>query len=722
MQKLQSLNSQQKKAVEQNGKPLLILAGAGTGKTKTVISKINYIINQQWASSSQILGLTFTNKAAREMKDRLRGDVPDIDQSWFGTFHSICSRLLRQHYEEAGIQQNYLIADQDTKNQIIKKILKAGHPNEDIKSAKELGDIISRYKENGYLHTDPHLPPKHSLNIKLSITEFYKDYQQNLTQANLLDFDDLILYTTKMLKQNPELKQKLNEKFKYIFVDEYQDTSYGQNELIMELNNNKKTICCVGDEDQSIYSWRGANIKNILNFSSHFGDSDIIRLEQNYRSTNNIISLASALIKNNNDRYDKKLFSELGEGEKVSITTAMDDKEETAHIANEIKKIHNAGGKYSDITILVRSSYQNKSIEDGLHGRNVPYIIVDGVKFYERQEIKDLISYLKFIYSPHEEVAFARIANRPKRGIGDTTVNKVIEFANSNGKNIVDAIFDMKEQKMLQPKKLEMLAEFATQIKDWNMSMQEGYNVGAMAREIINQTNYLDYLREINDNDSTTDSKIENINTFVGDISKYESLQELLEQIALVSETNQEAGDDAVNIMTIHGSKGLEFPIVFLPGWEEDVFPNARAIASDNPNQIEEERRLAYVAITRAKQRLFITNAKRRNAFGQYKQTHPSRFINDITTNAPSDSVERIYTEGLLEEAKDRQNKSHGGYSERSYGNYNKYGGGYNQGSKYGQPRLNAVRNVSTSTNNLQQPKSGSFQVLKVGDKVSHKI
>lgn len=637
---LQSLNSEQKKAVLSTEGNMLILAGAGTGKTKVLTTKIAHILNQNLAYPSQILAVTFTNKAAREMKERIKTLLEfDINGLWLGTFHSISARFLRRHAEFVGLTQDFNIVDEDDQKRLIKKILKS--ENIDPKEFKPKNYLyqINSWKDKGLFPADIMNGKNNSSLPKME--KVYSVYQDSLKNLNSCDFNDLLLYTISILKHNRELRDSYSSKFRYVLVDEYQDTNTIQNTWLKYISGNADglatNLSCVGDDDQSIYGWRGAEIKNILNFEKDFGDADIVRLEQNYRSTQNILSSASAVISNNKGRHGKTLWSDKGDGDKVKIIKHGDGKIEASSVAKEIKSlIKSKKCRASDISILVRAGYQTRLFEEAFLTESIPYKVVGGLKFYDRREIKDCVAYLKLVINSDNDLAFERVVNLPRRGVGDMTLAKIYENSQKFGVSLFDSVEMMIEQRLIKGKAAEALGKFIGNVKRWNLLI-ESLSIAELARVILSESGYISMWKD--NKDLEAESKVSNINEFIKSLNDFNNLQDFLEYVSLISDNEANSDDilnDSVGIMTMHASKGLEFDVVFLPAWEEGSFPNSRVL--EEGEDVEEERRLAYVAITRARRLLYISYAKSRFEFGEFKITIPSRFIDEL----PDENIYKV--------------------------------------------------------------------------------
>jgi len=627
LEKSSNLNQQQQIAVETTEGPLLILAGAGTGKTKVLTTRIAHIINSGKASPLEILSVTFTNKAAMEMKNRIKSIIGDIANNiWIGTFHSIASKIIRRHPEIVGLTSDFTIIDDDDQNRLIKQIL--SDLNIDIKQfpAKNYLNKISRLKDkmisaNNIADTeiDYNLP---------EFTTIYKNYQSRLKSMNSVDFGDLLLYNIEIFHQAPEVLTYYQNKFRYILVDEYQDTNAVQYKWLLKISEIHKNICCVGDDDQSIYSWRGADIANILRFEDDFNNAKIIFLEQNYRSTSRILKVADSVISNNKKRHQKTLWTELGVGEKVNLHSFSDDRFEASKIASYIRNfIFEKKYNFSQIAILVRAGYQTRRFEEAFIQGTLPYRIVGGLKFYERLEIKDSIAYLRIAFNTNDDLAFNRIINVPKRGVGESTIANLYEEAKNQGISLFKAV---KNSNNLRGKAKDSLKKLVENIENWqNLSNQ--LKLTDLAEIILRDSGYLAMWRV--ENSPEAKARIENIEEFINSLSEFNNISEFLEHITLVENQQEGVNNQAISIMTIHGAKGLEFDLVFVPGLEEGIFPSARAIDEQNNPQregLEEERRLMYVAITRAKKQLFLSFSQNRFLFGEVQNTTPSRFLKEL--------------------------------------------------------------------------------------------
>lgn len=633
---LSGLNENQLEAVSYINGPLLILAGAGTGKTKVLTSRIIHIVNSNIAFPSQILAVTFTNKAANEMKQRVDNFLENITSSInIGTFHSMAAKILRRHAEALGYTNDFTIINQDDQLRLTKQLIKDYKFDEKIVSPKILLCYINSFKDKALIPENlPTNEAEHFADGKLN--QLYSEYQSRLKNYNAMDFGDLLLNNIQLFNKNLDICSYYQKKFKYILVDEYQDTNIAQYLWLRTLSQNNNNICCVGDDDQSIYAWRGAEVTNILRFDKDYPDAKVVRLEKNYRSTQHILNLASKLIANNTNRHSKNLWTDKKDGGKVKIVNYYDDKEEARAIADEIDMLERMKKiTLSEVAILVRAGYQTRNFEESLNFLGVPYRIVGSTKFYDRLEIKDCISYIRLIVNNNDNLAFERVVNTPKRGVGTSTLMNVLNIARKLNLSMFDATKKMISEKKIQGKAIEPLNHFIAQIKESNNKLESG-NHTEIVKVLLNKVGYIDMWR--NDDKNESKERVDNINELINSLSEYENLQDFLQYISLISDTDNIAGGNRINIMTIHAAKGLEFGTVFLPGWEEGVFPSSRSIKEEDESGLEEERRLAYVAITRAKKKLSISYACYRMTYGDFHVSEVSRFINEL----PKDSCQIV--------------------------------------------------------------------------------
>ena len=632
---LKNLNEQQKEAVSYLNGPLLIVAGAGSGKTKVLTSRIAHIIKQKKAFPNQIIAVTFTNKAAKEMQNRVSTILKKeaIGLSWLGTFHSISAKLLRKHAPAVGLQSNYSIIDQDDQVRLIKNICKA--ENIDIKkiSPKYILSFIDNWKNKGWYPEDVILKKKDVL--EKGFLKIYKIYQSKLMDLNACDFGDLILHCVKIFEKNSDIRKLYSKNFKYILVDEYQDTNLIQSKWLNYLAEYNENICCVGDDDQSIYSWRGAEIKNFLKFDKIYENTKIIRLEKNYRSTQNILSVASKLIENNQNRVGKKLYTNSDNGELVSLNCYKNGKDEATGVGDRIEKLKK---KYSlnNISILVRAIFQTREFEERFLKIGLPYRIIGGIKFYERAEIKDCIAYLRIIHQAQDDLSFERIINVPKRSIGDSTIKQINEYAKKNELLLEVASKKLLENNKIKPKTKIGLTSFLNLIEKWRNDFNvKKFGHIKLLQTILDESGYSQMLK--NKKDLENENRLENIKELLNAMKEFDNLESFLEHVALATSIDKNWEGQKVNLMTIHASKGLEFDVVFLPGWEEGLFPHQKSIEEKGEKGLEEERRLAYVGITRAKKLVNISFSMNRFYQGDWIDSMASRFIDEL----PNEHLEK---------------------------------------------------------------------------------
>ena len=626
---LESLNKAQKEAVLHIDGPLLIVAGAGSGKTKVLTSRIAHIIREKKAFPNQILSVTFTNKAAKEMQNRvsLMLGSAATGLSWLGTFHSICAKLLRKHASAANLNSNFTIIDTDDQIRLIKNICKA--ENIDIKqlAPRFILAIIDRWKNKGYYPNEVVINNRDI--YEKTILPLYKIYQQKLIDLNSCDFGDLILHTVKILEHHQDIRQIYSNNFKYILVDEYQDTNFIQSKWLNLLSEKNRNLCCVGDDDQSIYSWRGAEIKNFLEFDQVYENTKVIRLEQNYRSSQNILSVASNLIAYNQNRVGKNLTTTMEEGDLVKLNCFKNGKDEAIGVSDEIEKKIKKKYSYNNIAILVRAIFQTREFEERFLKVGIPYRILGGTKFYERAEVKDCIAYLRLIHQGKDDLAFERIVNNPKRSIGDTTIKSVHEFAKENNLSLELASIKLIEKNLIKPKTKIGLSFFLNSLSKWRNDLEiKKISHIKLLQIVLDESGYSAMLK--NKKDVDNENRLENIKELLGAMKEFDNLEGFLEHVSLATSIDQEWEGEKVNMMTMHGSKGLEFDVVFLPGWEEGLFPHQKSIEEKGQNGLEEERRLAYVGITRAKKKAIISFSMNRFYQGDWIDSMASRFIEEL--------------------------------------------------------------------------------------------
>tara|TARA_Y100001970_G_scaffold130975_1_gene161575 strand:- start:15550 stop:17586 length:2037 start_codon:yes stop_codon:yes gene_type:complete len=626
---LKNLNKAQKEAVLHLDGPLLIVAGAGSGKTKVLTSRIANIIKEKKAFPNQILAVTFTNKAAKEMQNRVSRILGStaVGLSWLGTFHSICAKLLRKHAGAANLNSNFTIVDNDDQIRLIKNICKAENIDTKQLSPRFILAIIDRWKNKGF-HPNEVVINKKDVYEK-TILPVYKIYQQKLIDLNSCDFGDLILHTVKILEFNLDIREIYSKNFKYILVDEYQDTNFIQSKWLNLLSERNKNICCVGDDDQSIYSWRGAEIKNFLEFDQVYENTKVIRLEQNYRSSQNILTVASNLISNNQNRVGKTLISTKEDGDLVQMNCFKNGKDEAIGISDEIEKKIKKKFSYNNIAILVRAIFQTREFEERFLKIGMPYRIVGGTKFYERAEIKDCIAYLRIIYQEKDDLAFERIVNNPKRSIGDSTLKNIHEFSKKNNLNLERSSISMLQENLIKPKAKIGLNLFINSLNKWrNDLIVKKFNHIKLLQIVLDESGYSSMLK--NKKDLDNENRLENIKELLSAMKEFDNLESFLEHVSLATSIDQEWEGEKINMMTMHAAKGLEFDVVFLPGWEEGLFPHQKSIEEKGQSGLEEERRLAYVGITRAKKKAIISFSMNRFYQGDWIDSMASRFIDEL--------------------------------------------------------------------------------------------
>lgn len=628
MNVLEGLNDAQVSAVETIDGPLLILAGAGSGKTKTLTHRIAHLIANQGIWPDEILAVTFTNKAAREMRERLATllDQPNTRNfmTWMGTFHGICVRLLKIDGEAIGVPKNFVIYDEDDRVGLIKQVMKTCSITDKQIKPKAISATISKAKNdlvNPAEYADSAYYP-----FQKSVAKVYAEYEKQHKAAGALDFDDLLIETVRLFKQVPEVRNKWRTKFKHILVDEYQDTNAAQYEIVKALVSENRNICVVGDDWQSIYSWRGADFTNILNFERDFKGAKVVKLEQNYRSTGAILKAAHNVITKNNNRTDKRLWTDAGDGSPVEIHETYDEAEEARLVASRIGTQTMIGArKPSDFAVLYRTNAQSYTLERALLQERIPYQIVGGVRFYDRKEIKDVTAYLRLLYQPDDIMSFSRIANVPSRGIGDTSVEKFLLWRAEQAVDIITALGGV-DTSPLTGRAKSSLHYLGLVLKDLRARLEAEVAPGELIEELLKRTGYSDYL---NDGTPQAEDRIENIGSLVSDAALFASLPDFLDEIALMSSVDLQAKGDTVTLMTIHAAKGLEFPVIFIVGMEEGIFPHSR-VYDGTPDDLEEERRLCYVGMTRAREELHLSYAASRLQFGNRGYNMPSRFLEDM--------------------------------------------------------------------------------------------
>ncbi|MGE5631757.1 MAG: DNA helicase PcrA [Caulobacteraceae bacterium] len=633
MSYLDKLNNEQREAVLHTEGPLLILAGAGSGKTRVLTHRIAYIIEEKGVYPSNILAITFTNKAAKEMKERVQGLIGCTDDMWISTFHSACVRILRKNIEKLNdYKKNFVIFDSKDQESLVKECLKELNLNEKNFPFRTVSSVISGAKD--MLLSPEKFFDRNMHDIKTrKYADIYMLYQKKLKKNNALDFDDILYKTIELFELNPDILQYYQNKFKYIMVDEYQDTNFCQYRLISLLAKQHKNLCVVGDDDQSIYSWRGADIGNILNFEKDFPGAKVIKLEQNYRSTQTILDAANSVIKNNFARKSKRLWTENEQGRSIIFYNALDEWGEANFIMSEIERTAAEEGRtMNDFAILYRTNAQSRVLEEACMAHGIPYKIVGGFKFYDRKEVKDIIAYLRVIQNPAEDLSLKRIINVPKRGIGNSTLDAITEYARTTGDSLFGALLEVDSIQGVSTKAKKGIKDFVRIMSDL-MGVADTESVSKLVKEVLEHSGYLDELEKEVDEDSQ--SRAENIKELLSATLEFEekneaaTLADFLEQMALMSDIDTvEEGRESIIMMTLHSAKGLEYPYVFLSGMEEGIFPSQRSYFEEK--QMEEERRLMYVGITRAKERLYLTAAFERTIFGNTTYNTVSQFVKEI--------------------------------------------------------------------------------------------
>lgn len=714
---LEGMNDRQKEAVQYTQGPLLIMAGAGSGKTRVLTHRMAYILAEEEVHPWNILAITFTNKAAREMKERVSQLVgPQAEDMWVSTFHSMCVRILRRDIELLGYQRSFTICDPSEQQTAMKRILKKLDIDSEKYDYRMILNRISQAKND--LEDVEEFNKKYTGYVEQIIGKCYREYQKELAKSMTLDFDDLIMLTVQLFQKHPETLHYYQQKFQYIHVDEYQDTNHAQYRLVTMLAKKFKNICVVGDADQSIYGWRGADMSNILEFEKDYQNAKVVLLEQNYRSTKTILQAANHVIENNVNRKVKKLWTENDEGQAITYYRAQSEQDEGRYVLSQIQSLLRDGYHYDDFAILYRTNAQSRVMEENLLKSNIPFRLVGGQRFFERMEIKDLLAYLRLIVNPQDDLSFRRIVNSPKRGIGATSLAKLSDFATVYQFSLLEASL----QTTLSPlsgKAAKALEKFATTIEELR-KMQEFLSISEFVEQVIEKTGYLAALEQ--QYTMEADARIENIQEFISVAKQFEQdrleeesedspLLQFLTDLSLVSDVDSDEGDGRmVTLMTLHAAKGLEFPVVFIIGLEEGIFPSLRSIM-EHDDDVEEERRLAYVGITRAEQKLYLTNAYSRLLYGRTQTNRPSRFILEIGEELFDSKQQQSYSYTSRESSSFASKTSSSGslfdkYREKS------------QATAY-QPK--AVQPSSIQPVRKQTVAANDGAVWKVGDKVMHK-
>ncbi len=635
---LEGLNAPQRQAVLTTEGPVLLLAGAGTGKTRALTSRLAHLIATRRAWPSEILAVTFTNKAAGEMRDRVRALIGEAVEGmpWLGTFHAIGAKMLRRHAELAGLRTNFTILDTDDQLRLVKQVVSEAGLDERRWPARALLALIQRWKDRAW--APPEVPAGEAQAFAEGRgADLYARYQERLVTLNAADFGDLLLSTLTVLRRHEDVLAQYQRRFRYMLVDEYQDTNVAQYLWLRLLAQEHRNLCVVGDDDQSIYSWRGAEVANILRFEQDFPGATVIRLEQNYRSTGHILAAAGAIIANNRGRLGKQLWTEAGAGEKVRVISVWDGPEEARRVGEEIEALLRQGAEADDCAILVRAGFQTREFEDRFVAIGLPYRIVGGVRFYERAEIRDALAYLRLIVSPADDLAFERIANRPKRGLGEKGMAQIFAHARAQAIPLARAAAELAGSDELSGPARRGMLDLTRALERWRGQLSEMPHA-ELARLVLEESGYVAMLQA--DRSPEAPGRLDNLQELTRAMEEFESLPAFLDHVALVMDNDQAAEGGRVTLMTLHAAKGLEFPHVFLPGWEEGIFPSQRALDEGGEAALEEERRLAYVGLTRARRRAWVLNAANRRVYGQWQSAIPSRFVEEL----PDAHVEREVT------------------------------------------------------------------------------
>ena len=637
---IQALNESQQEAVRAVDGPVLVLAGAGTGKTRVLTARLAHILHSGRAHPGQVLAVTFTNKAAREMKDRVGALLQrPVEGWWLGTFHALAARMLRRHAEMVGLNSNFTIIDTDDRLRLLKQLIAAEGIDDKKWPARMLGFAIERWKDRG-LTPDKLSAAEAGELAGGRMPEFYHAYQARLAQLNACDFGDLLLHMLTIFQSQPEVLADYHRQFRYILVDEYQDTNVSQYLWLRLLAQGHRNICCVGDDDQSIYGWRGAEVGNILRFEDDFPGAKIVRLERNYRSTGRILAAASGVIAHNEGRLGKTLWTEDEAGEKLRVRGFWDSTAEARFVGDEVEALQRDGARLDDIAILVRTGAQTQDFESRFVDIGLPYRVIGGPRFYERMEIRDALAYLRVVQQPDDDLAFERIVNKPKRGLGDATLKLLREAGRARGLSMMQAGKLLVGTDELRPQARRSLADVIADFERWRGLLETTGHV-ELAEMVLDESGYTAMWQE--DRSIEAPGRLENLKELVGAMAEFDSLAGFLEHVSLVMEAVQGEAEDMVTVMTLHAAKGLEFDTVFLPGWEDGLFPHQRALDETGLRGLEEERRLAYVGLTRAKQRAIVSFAANRRINGNWTSTLPSRFVDEL----PEELVERESDPGL---------------------------------------------------------------------------
>jgi len=637
---LQGLNSKQLEAVAAVDGAVLVLAGAGTGKTRVLTARLAHLIAQKVAMPWSILAVTFTNKAAREMRDRVTNIIgPMAEQVWLGTFHSLGARILRRHAELVNLKPNFTILDTDDQIRLIKQIMQAENLDEKKWPPRVLSGVIQRWKDRG-LTPEKVSDDEAKQYSDVKLAEIYNQYQDRLSVLNAADFGDLLLHCLTIFQQNPDILRDYQNRLTHLLVDEYQDTNVAQYLWLRFLAQGRQNICCVGDDDQSIYGWRGAEVGNILRFENDFPGSKVIRLEQNYRSTSRVLTAASGLIAHNEDRLGKTLWTDGNDGDKIIVRGVWDGEAEARTVGDQVETYQRKGVSLNEMAILVRASFQTREFEERFLTLGVPYQVIGGARFYERMEIRDAIAYLRVIYQPDDDLALERILNKPKRGIGLVSLQSIHQLARLESISLWLAIAKIVDTDELRPAARKSLAKLIDDFTRWRSMLDHSDHI-ELAGTVLDESGYTEML--LKDKSPEAPGRLENLKELVSALEEFEGLGQFLEHISLVMENAEDDTTEQISLMTLHAAKGLEFDKIFLPGWEEGVFPNQRSLDESGAKGLEEERRLAYVGLTRARETVEISFAANRRIYGNWQSSIPSRFISEI----PESEIEQFDEMGL---------------------------------------------------------------------------
>ncbi|EWY40327.1 DNA helicase II [Skermanella stibiiresistens SB22] len=634
------LNEVQREAVETLDGPVLVLAGAGTGKTRVLTTRLAHLLMTRRASPFQVLAVTFTNKAAREMRERVGALVGAPTEGWWmGTFHALAARILRRHAELVGLKGNFTILDSDDQIRLIKQLLKAENIDDKKWPARAVLSVIERWKDRA-LTPDKLKPEDGGDTAGGKVVQLYRNYQERLRSLNACDFGDLLLHNITLFQQNAEVLSDYQTRFRYLLVDEYQDTNVAQYLWLRLLAQKHKNICCVGDDDQSIYGWRGAEVGNILRFENDFPGAKIVRLEQNYRSTGHILAAAAGVISNNQGRLGKTLWTKSDQGDPVKVRALWDGEEEARWIGEEIEALQRAKVPLSQIAVLVRAGFQTREFEERFITLGLPYRVVGGPRFYERQEIRDAMAYLRIIVQPDDDLAFERIINVPKRGVGPATIQQLYQLARARSIPLTEATWQLLETDELKPKMRVTLRNLMTDFDRWRTLGATTHHTD-LAQMVLDESGYTDMWKV--DKTPEAPGRLENLKELVAAMGEFENLAGFMEHVSLVMDNAESSGTEMVSVMTLHGAKGLEFDYVFLPGWEDGLFPSQRSMDDTGIAGLEEERRLAYVGLTRARRRAHVSHAANRRMHGSWVTAIPSRFVGEL----PETDIETDAAPGL---------------------------------------------------------------------------